>query len=223
MKLLLLEDDQKLAHLLERPLKTLGLSPEHVTTVEDFESALKSSAKIDFIIMDRLIGKDDSKTLVTEVRRSHPQVPILVLSAISTSNEKSDLLNLGADDYLGKPFSTQELLARVKALLRRTTAPAPHYIQIGNLIIDSFKRLIAVEERSELLPAKEFLLLLTLCQQKGRIWNKYDLLDYVWGHSTEIETNVVEATITNIRKKLAQLGSNATIKNARNVGYWIED
>lgn len=223
MKLVLLEDDMKLADLLTKSLKEIGFSTEHATNFLDFKKILKNTPQIDFLIMDRLVGSDDSKNILPDVRKTLPQIPIIVLSAISTPNEKTDIINMGADDYMGKPFSSQELIARIRALLRRTSVPALNYIQVGNLIIDSTKRIISVEDRNDLLPAKEFLLLHTLSQQKGRVWNKNDLLDYVWGQTADVETNVVEATIANIRKKLVEIGAQVSIKNARNVGYWIED
>lgn len=223
MKLVLLEDDVKLADLLKKSLKEIGFNTDHATNFQEFKEILKVTPQIDFLIMDRLVGIDDSKSIIADVRKSRPQVPIIVLSAISTSNEKTDIINLGADDYMGKPFSSQELIARIRALLRRSSVPTQNYIQVGNLIIDSTKRIISVEDRNGLLPAKEFLLLHTLSQQFGRVWNKNDLLDYVWGQTADVETNVVEATIANIRKKLTEIGANVSIKNARNIGYWIED
>lgn len=222
MKLVLLEDDQKLAQLLIQSLKDIGFNTEHCVNLEDFKEVLKKNSKIDFFILDRLVGTEDTKSIMADLRKDRPLTPIIVLSAISTPNEKTDLLNLGVDDYIGKPFSTQELIARMRALLRRMSVPPQNYIQVGNLIIDSTKRIISVENRTELLPAKEFLLLHTLSQQTGRVWNKNDLLDYIWGQTIDVETNVVEATIANIRKKLNELGAKASIKNARNMGYWIE-
>lgn len=223
MKLLLLEDDLKLAALLCKSLKEIGFNTEHSANIHDFREIFKFTPQVDFIIMDRLLGGEDSKSLISELRKLKPQTPIIILSAISTPNEKTEILNLGADDYMGKPFSSQELIARIRALLRRSLVPAQNYIQVGNLIIDSTKRIISVEDRNGQLPAKEFMLLHTLSQQVGRIWNKNDLLDYVWGQSSEVETNVVEATIANIRKKLNELGATVSIKNARNIGYWIEN
>ncbi len=222
MKLVLLEDDQKLAQLLIQSLKDIGFNTEHCVNLDEFKEVLKKNTKIDFFILDRLVGPEDTKSIMADLRKDRPLTPIIVLSAISTPNEKTDLLNLGVDDYIGKPFSTQELIARMRALLRRMSVPPQNYIQVGNLIIDSTKRIISVENRTELLPAKEFLLLHTLSQQTGRVWNKNDLLDYIWGQTIDVETNVVEATIANIRKKLNDLGAKASIKNARNMGYWIE-
>ncbi len=222
MKILLAEDDIRLAEHLVSNLREHGFLIKHVSDKVGLECSLADSDKIDVIILDRLLGAFDSKHLLPKMRQKWSGTPILVLSAISTPNERTDLLNMGADDYLGKPFSTQELIARVRALLRRTSAPTGNFIQVGNLTINSIKRIILVGNSFDVLPAKEFVLLLTLCQEPGRVWSKDDLLDYVWGHATEVETNVVEATITNLRKKLSEIGANIMIKNMRNTGYWVE-
>ncbi|MBI2519213.1 MAG: response regulator transcription factor [Bdellovibrio sp.] len=222
MKLLLVEDDIRLAEHLVSNLRDHGFLVKHISDKEGLEYTFGESDKIDAIILDRLLGNFDSKQALPKIRKKWSESPILILSAISTPNERTDLLNMGADDYLGKPFSTQELIARLRALLRRRSTPNENFIQIGNLMINSIKRIISVGDSFDVLPAKEFLLLLTLCQEPGRVWSKDDLLDYIWGHANEVETNVVEATITNLRKKLSEIGANLLIRNMRNTGYWIE-
>ena len=90
-------------------------------------------------------------------------------------------------------------------------------------MIDSIKHIVSVAEKGETLPAREFALLRTLAQDPARIWSKDELLDYVWGQAATVDTNVVESTIANIRKKLAELGANVSIRNMRNAGYWIAE
>ncbi len=221
MKLLLIEDDIKLVTHLLGSLKEQGFIVNLLQCSEDVVEILGSPYKPDFIILDRLLGAFDSKLLLPDLRRKWQTVPLIVLSAISTPNERTDIINLGADDYLGKPFSTQELLARIRALLRRTSVPIGNYIQVGNMVIDSLKRLICVGENSENIPAREFSVLRTLAIEPDRVWSKDELLDYVWGQSTDVDTNVVESTIANLRKKLDEVGANVAIRNMRNVGYWI--
>jgi DNA-binding response OmpR family regulator len=222
MKLLLIEDDFKVADHLATSLKEQGFLVTNISTASALTECLKDSVQADFIILDRLLGNIDTKSFFHRIKSKWPHAPILVLSAISTPNEKIDLINMGADDYLGKPFSTGELIARLRALIRRTIATSSNYHQVGNLIVDLMKRSISVGAHAETLSAKEFLLLRALSNEPGRIWSKNDLLDYVWGQAADVNTNVVEATVTNIRKKLQDLGSNMTIKNMRNSGYWIE-
>lgn len=223
MKVLLVEDDSRLVGHLIPSLKDHGFVVNHVHNLEGLGSALQESGLVDVVILDRMLGSSDSKNSLSQIRERWPNASIVVLSAISTPNERTDLLNMGADDYLGKPFSTSELIARIRALLRRIAVPVGNYVQMSNLVIDLVQRTIAVEGTAEVLPAKEFLLLRALSQKPGRIWSKSDLLDYVWGQAADVGTNVVEATITNLRKKLFDLQANVAIKNMRNSGYWIEE
>lgn len=220
MRILLVEDDQKMTAHLEENFREQGFITTSLSSAEEVTEVLKSPLQVDVILMDRLLGPIDTKVFVPLVRKKWPQTPIIVLSAISTPNERTDLINLGADDYIGKPFSMQELIARIRASLRRS-APPGNFLQVGNLIIDSVKHIIFVGDKSENLPAKEFGLLRTLALDTARVWSKDELLDYVWGQINEVETNVVESTIANVRRKLEGLGANVMIKNMRNMGYWI--
>ncbi len=220
-EILVLEDDEKLGTYLLNYLKTNGYETTLTTNFDEFENSLDSKVKL--MILDRLIGKTDIKEKISLIKKLASQCPIIIVSAINTPHEKAELLNLGVDDYLGKPFSIQELMARVKALLRRTNQAHSYFIKMGNTLIDTNKRSISVEENTEIVPAKEFLLLSTLAQNPGRVWNKNDLLDIVWGASFAVDTNVVESTIANLRKRLVSLKSNLEIRNMRNAGYWLEE
>ncbi len=221
VKLLLIEDDLKLIEHLGESLRDQGFLVSPVSNRDELAEVIAAPLKVDFVVMDRLLGTVDTKPFMPELRRKWPDVPIVVLSAISTPNERTELLNLGADDYIGKPFSTQELVARIRALMRRTSAPVGNYVQVGNLILDSMKRIVSVGEKSAQLPTREFSLLRTLALDPSRIWSKDELLDYVWGQTADVDTNVVESTIANVRKRLSDLGADVSIRNLRNAGYWI--
>lgn len=223
MKLLLVEDDCKLSKHLELGLRGQGFNITLLAHQNEVIDIMNSHFRPDFIVLDRLLGVFDTKQILPDIRRKWASTPLIVLSAISTPNERTDLLNLGADDYVSKPFSTQELIARIRALLRRTSVPVGNYIQIGNLIVDKIQRLITVDNRTESLPAREFNLLKTLANEPKRIWSKDELLDYVWGQASDVDTNVVESTIANIRKKMTNLKATPSIRNLRNMGYWIEE
>jgi DNA-binding response OmpR family regulator len=222
MKCLLIEDDARLAGHLISSLRDQGFIVTHAWNRHNIFKILSESSVFDIVILDRMLGTLDAKEFVSEIKRKWPTAPILVLSAISTPNERTDLLDMGADDYIGKPFSTNELIARLRALVRRNHPPSANFIKIGNLVIDFMKRIVSIGDTAENLPAKEFLLLRALSQEVGRVWSKTDLLDYVWGHNVNVDSNVVEATVTNLRKRLAAIGAHVQIKNMRNVGYWIE-
>jgi Response regulators consisting of a CheY-like receiver domain and a winged-helix DNA-binding domain len=222
-KILLIEDDTRLTEHISKLLQTEGMNLTAVSTETELESTLAGKEVFQVILMDRLLGNFDMKSKVSDVKRKWSQTPILVLSAINTPIERADLLNLGVDDYMGKPFLSQELLARVKALSRRFSVVPQNYRQMGNTVMDLSKRILSVEDRSEALPPKEFLLFKLLSDDMGRVINRGELLDAVWGNNSATETNVVEATVTNLRKRLQHLGSDLEIKNMRNAGYWLEE
>lgn len=223
MEILIIEDDQRLSNHLTKNLAAQGFNVRLAENKQQFENELQSNTFCEVILLDRLIGDTDAKHWLAKIRLKWPKIPILILSAISTPNERSDLINMGADDYLGKPFSTSELVARLKSLIRRSTPGSSDYLQVSELVLNTVARTISHGDATITLPSKEFLLLRILCREVGRVWSKRDLLDYVWGQQNlEIETNVVEATVTNLRKRLQELGTQVEIKNARSVGYWLE-
>lgn len=221
-RLLYVEDDVKLGGYLQETLVSQGFDSTWVSNVDALIDAFENRKVFDLIILDRMIANIDTKDWIGRFKQAWPASPILILSAINTPSERTELINLGADDYLGKPFSTQEVVARANALLRRMGSAPSTYTAIGNTVIDQMKRLVLVQEKSEYLPAKEFLLLRTLASEPGRVWSKDSLLDRIWGSNPGVETYVVEATITHLRRKLTDMGSVLQIRNMRNAGYWIE-
>lgn len=223
MRILLIEDDERLASGLVEALREQGLFVEHVTSEAEVRSYLETHAPTDAVVMDRLLGSFDAKALLPLLRNKRPSASILVLSAINTPNERTELLDLGADDYIGKPFATHELIARLRAAARRISKPSLQHVKVGNVILDLIGHTISVDGDVVVLPSKEFTVLRALCQQMGRVWSKNELLDFVWGQNSEAETNVVEATITNLRRRLANAGANVSIRNMRNAGYWLEE
>jgi len=223
MKILVIEDDLEIAAMLSKILAHHGYSVLTVSTKADIDNIFQSNVVFNGVILDRLIENFDTKDLIKDFRKKWPNASIIVLSAISTADERVALLNMGADDYLGKPFSTSELVARIQAINRRQSKDDNAFLQVGNTVIDPIKRVVIVEGRQLMLPSKEFLLLKALCEYPGKVWNKFDLLDNVWGLYLKGETNVVETTILNVRKKLADLKSDIAIKNSRNTGYWVEN
>lgn len=222
MKLLLMEDDTKLSQHLSESLGRQGFLVSPLGTKDELLERLRSPARYEVIVMDRLLGPSDSKAYLADIRQKWPSAALIVLSAINTPNERAEALDLGADDYLGKPFSTKELTARIRALLRRTSAPPENYLRVGNVILDSMRRLVSVDTRSETFPNREFALLRALAAEPAKVWSRAELLDSVWAQNLDIETNVVESTVANLRRRLNDLGADISIRNLRNTGYWIE-
>jgi DNA-binding response OmpR family regulator len=224
MKILIVEDDEKVANFLKENLIRDGYELKHISSFDEFEHFLRMPEfKPELIILDRLLGNSDSKTLIKLLKNNLPQSRILCLSALNSPNEKAALLDSGVDDYLGKPFSLVELQARVRSLLRRSeTRTENFYFPVGDLIIDLRSRTALKDGQKINLKHKEFTLLLLLAQNLNRVFSKYQLLDSIWETNLDIESNVLEVTIMNLRKKLEDAHSVVNIQSKRNVGYWLE-
>lgn len=228
MNILLIEDDEKVGNFLKENLQRESHQVFWINNYKDFEDFLeKPTFTPSLLIMDRLLGNDDTRKIIRRVKSVFNSSAILFLSALNTPNEKASLLDEGADDYLGKPFSLVELQARVRALLRRadsfrSTHSSGFYIQIEDVVIDLKSRSIISNGNKLDLTPKEFSLLVNFCENKNRVFSKYQLLDIIWETNLDVESNVIEVNIMNIRKKLESSGSKLKIQSKRNVGYWLE-
>jgi DNA-binding response OmpR family regulator len=222
-KALIVEDDEKIAYHVAKLLQQEGWRP-HILDSELAlsEALLSKSEAYSLIILDRLLGRHDTKSHLREIRAKWPDAQILILSAINTPLERAELLNMGVDDYIGKPFLNQELVARVRALTRRAKAPIEKYRTIGNTVLDLERFSIQVGGKEESLPQKEFALLKLLTKDPGQVLRRDDLLAVIWGEGASVESNVVEATITHLRRRLEACGSTIKLKNLKNVGYFLE-
>jgi DNA-binding response OmpR family regulator len=221
-KALVVEYNSKVVDHLSKLLLAESFSSVVISEENQLAQVISGKDQFSVIVLDRLLGSFDTKSKIAEMKRKWPEASILVLSAINTPIERAEVLQLGADDYMGKPFLSQELIARVRALVRRSSSPEK-YRQLGSTILNISQRSLSFEDRSELLPAKEFLVLKLLTDDIGKVFSRVEILESVWGSSSEVETNVVESVITSLRRRLANLGSKVEIKNMRNAGYWIED
>jgi DNA-binding response OmpR family regulator len=227
----LVEDEIRVQSFLEEALRREGYLVETASSLDSAaQLILGGSSTYSIVILDRLLGSDDSISLLPLIRQKQKQARVLVLSTLSGAQQKAFGLDQGADDYLGKPFELVELLARLRRLQRDDRQPASleeRAAAAANLSLGDLKILL-VEHRvlgpqGDLdLSKKEYHLLLALSRHPGRILSRYQLLDQVWNQQHEIESNVVEVTIKNLRKKLLERGSSAEILTRRGVGYWIE-
>ncbi|MBS1970064.1 MAG: response regulator transcription factor [Bdellovibrionales bacterium] len=219
-RILVVEDEVKLLQRLSETLQEQGywiLPCESYQHLE--ELVLLNDQRFDVIILDRLLHSKDSAGFITAIKQRQPECKILVLSAISTSAEKAAILNMGADDYMSKPFDSDELAARVRVLQRRSRPE----VRFGNLVLNIEDRTLIADDQVVPLQNKEFALLRTLIQSPGKVFNKNDLYEQVWGISTDVESNVIEATVNKLRRRLKEVDAGITIKNMRNIGYWIEE
>lgn len=220
-RILLVEDDPKLSMLLKKSICQEGYAAEAILDLEELEQAMRGEHRFDSIVMDRIVGRVDMKTKIVALRRRWPDIPILIISAINTPMEKAELINLGADDYLGKPFYTEEFIARLRSMLRRPPKIERETRKVGRATLDLRNRRISAGQSFEDLSQKEFLILNALSENK-KVMSRYELLEIVWGNANHVETNLVEATVTNLRRRLSSLDCGFEIKNRRNTGYWIE-
>lgn len=227
MNILLIEDDEKVGNFLKQNLLRENHQVHWLKTFKEFEDFLdKPDYTPSLLIMDRLLGNDDTRKLIRRTKAVFQTSAILFLSALNSPNEKAQLLDEGADDYLGKPFSLVELQARVRALLRRTkedtNSGANFYINIRDIVIDlKLRNIICNGKKIDLTP-KEYSLLVNFCENQNRVYTKFQLLDIIWETNLDVESNVIEVNIMNLRKKLENAGSSLKIMSKRNVGYWLE-
>ncbi len=220
---LLIEDDSRLSENISNLFQVEGFDVTAISTPDHVQSCISDRKDYEVIILDRLLQTHDTKGDVKALKARWPSAPLIVLSAINTPIERTDLINLGADDYLGKPFLSQELIARVKALKRRFAVAPQTFRQLGNTLFDMSKRTLTINGVCELLTTKEYLVVKILSDDMGRVYSRAELLELGWGSDSQVESNVVESTIANLRKRLSSMQSSLQIRNMRNAGYWLEE
>lgn len=224
-KILIVEDEKDIVKMLEYNLKKDGF---RVISANSGEDALEKATKErpDLIILDLMLpgmdGLDACKTLKNETKSA--SIPIIMLTAKSQESDKVLGLELGADDYVTKPFSPRELIARIKAVLRRVKERdrVQEVLKIGDLTVDFSKIMVMIKDKPIELTSKEFELLKAMIKAKGRMLTRDYLLDTVWGldQALEIETRTVDAHITTLRKKLKSEAKR--IVTVKNYGYRFE-
>jgi two-component system OmpR family response regulator len=193
-------------------------------SLEEAKTALETQFTPDIVLLDRMLKGEDGASLIPHLKQKYPTCHILVLSAIGTAEEKANIIDQGADDYISKPFSLSELTARLRALKRRPQSQGLSYLlTFKDVLVDLRSQTAHCKNVKIDFSKKEFLVLVTLLQSPGRVYNKFQLLDKVWDVQSDIESNVVEVTLKNIRKKLKESNSEIEILSKRNIGYWIEN
>ncbi|MEK2646803.1 response regulator transcription factor [Bdellovibrio sp. BCCA] len=224
MKLLIIDDEPEILKKISILAESSGHSVKSATSVESLQQILKAKAFYPHvIILDRILNGIDSISLIPNLKTAFADSRLLIVSAIDTASEKALALDAGADDYLAKPFSAVELLARINALTRRKSLYDERAIlRVGNLTLHKEERLAKVQTTTLALSQKEFQLLCMFSSNPGKIFPREVLLEEIWQSSSEIESKVVEATINNLRRKLEASSASVAIKNMRNVGYWLE-
>jgi two-component system OmpR family response regulator len=216
MKVLVVEDDKKVGAFLQRALSEEGFIVDRAkNSAEALEQA--RALPYDLLILDWMLPDGDGLSVCRELRASGLQAPILMLTARADTAEKVLALNEGADDYLTKPFSLEELIARAKALVRRASAGGRTTLHVGDLSLDLRTRTVVVAGRRVDLTAKEFVLLEFLVRNAPRVVSRAELLANVWQSTADPGSNVIEVHVKNLRDKLGAVGD--LIETVRAQGY----
>lgn len=222
MNILLVDDEEQLTDAISSVLKKNNYVVEIAHNgQEGLDFAIYGN--YDLIILDIMMPVKTGLVMLSELRKKSISTPVLLLSAKSETYDKVGGLNLGADDYLTKPFSTDELLARINALLRRQQTYVDDSLTIGNTTLNRTNHSLIVGEGKVLLGKKEYAIMEILMRNPTTIISKDTLMDKVWGYNNDAEYNAIEVYISFLRKKLSALSSNITIKAYRGTGYRIDE
>ena len=221
MRLLLAEDEKELSNALVTFMKRNNYS---VDAVYDGQAALEylESDVYDCVILDIMMPEVDGLTVLKTIRANGNNVPVIILTAKSEIDDRVIGLDAGADDYLTKPFSVKELLARIRSVTRRQTVAEDVHLSYGNLTLDRSTYTAFTDQGSVKLTNKEYQILEMLMATPKRVIPIDRLLEKIWGFDSDTEINVVWVYASYIRRKLKSIGANVQIKASRNLGYSIE-
>lgn len=222
MRILLAEDEKEMSNALVAILKHNNYS---IDAVYDGADALEYglSANYDIIILDIMMPKMSGLQVLEQLRSKGIQTPILMLTAKSEIEDRIQGLDMGADDYLSKPFAMGELLARVRAMSRRKSDFTPNIIELGNIRLNKENYELSKESSTIRLSNKEFQMLEMLMMNPKRMISTEQFMERIWGFDAEAEINVVWAYISYLRRKLESLDANVKIKAVRGIGYTLEE
>lgn len=222
MRLLLIEDDTKIASFVKKGLEEAGFAVDHAADGEEgLDLALNES--YDVAVIDIMLPKLDGLTIIEEMRQHKINTPVIILSAKQTVDDRIKGLRTGGDDYLTKPFSFAELLARVQALIRRATnTTEPTRLNAGELSVELLTREIVRAGKKIELPPREYALLEYLMHNEGRVLSKTMILEHVWGYDFDPQTDVVDVLVCRLRSKIDRGFDEKIIHTIRGVGYALK-
>lgn len=221
MRIVLVDDEPALLHSVARSLRFEGYT---VTTADDGPAALEAVADAcpDAVVLDLLLPTLDGIEVCRRLRAAGDMVPVLMLTARDAVTDRVTGLDAGADDYLPKPFAYEELLARLRALLRRTkSAASDEPVSAGPLVVDPTGWRAAVDGEDLTLTRQEFLLLEVLVRHPGQVLTRCALYDHVWDGDLDESSNSLEVYVGYLRRKLAAAGADGLIRTVRGVGYTL--
>ncbi len=222
MRILLVEDDARIARFVAKGLREQAYAVDEVATGEAalYQVSLTS---YDIVILDVMIPAPDGFAVCKEIRKSGHQVPILMLTARDTVEDRIQGLDYGADDYLTKPFEFRELLARLRALLRRPSGFIPDQLVIADLVIDTTGQHVSRRGRHISLTAKEYALLEFLARNAGRVVGRAEIAEHVWDEEFDPFSNLIEVYVNRLRRKVDLPPARALLHTRRGSGYILAE
>jgi len=220
MYILLIEDDEKLVKTLKKGLIEEGFIIDNVYSIEEAKDYLQFRT-YDVIILDKILPDGDGSSFCFELRELGNNTPLLMLSVCDESDDIVDGLNKGADDYLTKPFRFAELVARIRALSKRSNNLKSHILRVRDLTLNIMSREVKRAGKTIELRNNEFNLLLLLMKRKNNVVSKTEIIDYIWNMENFIDPNLLNVTIYNLRKKIETSKEHKIIHTVRGIGYKI--
>jgi DNA-binding response OmpR family regulator len=220
MRILLVEDDQKAARLLARGFREEGFVVDVVASAEEADEMSFLTA-YELIILDWMLPGKDGLSLCRTLRERGMQAPILMLTARDALGDRVEGLNTGADDYLTKPFAFEELLARVRALLRRSEITRPTLLTVADLTLDPVTHRVVRGARTLDLTRTEYSILALLMRRPGEVISRTRLAEQVWQADVETLDNLIDVHVSNLRRKVDPPGSESLIHTVRGRGYRV--
>ncbi len=218
MNVLFVEDEAKIANFVRAGLKEQGFVVDYCDNGDEgYLRALDN--EYDAIVLDIMVPGKDGLSILKQLRQKGRNVPAILLTARNELDDRLEGLNLGADDYIAKPFFVEELVARIHAVVRRSVGDRQNMLSVGSLKLDRIAREVTCDQRAIELTSREFNLLEYLMRSPGRVFTRTQILEHVWGYDFNPNTNVVDVCIQRIRKKIDPINEASWIESIRGVGY----
>jgi len=223
MRILIIEDEEKLSKSLKLGLERDGFAVDYLLDGEVGQRRLEINHKdYDLVILDLMLPKKSGFEVCKEIRSQGIMIPVIILTAIDELEDKVLALDSGADDYLVKPFSFEELIARIRALLRRPSQALPTELKLNDLVLNTGTRKVYVKDHDIPLTLKEFGLLEYLMRHPNQVLTREQILDHLWDFAFDSFSNVVDVHVKNLRKKMYDVGNEKILETVRGVGYRLK-
>ena len=222
MRILIVEDERRLSNVIKKGFVEDGFAVDQAFDGEEGQY-LAEGEQYDLIVLDIMLPKMDGLHLCRELRKKNIKIPILMLTAKSTTEDKVAGLDSGADDYITKPFSFVEFRSRVHALIRRSHQETSPILRIEDLEVDPLKHIVKRGEKTINLTPKEFAVLELLLRHKGEVVSRTMIIEHVWDYHFDGMSNVVDVFVVNLRKKIEHGAKNKLIHTVHGVGYTIKE